>query len=85
MVKQQLEQAEKSTEKGAEMGGGIMKGSAGYMQTQGKKAMAGEPTGWAALGGGGGGGGGAGGGAGGGPGGGPGGGGAGGGAGNVAF
>ena len=53
-VKQQLAEAKKSTEKGAEMGAGIMKGSAGFMQEQGKKAMSGEATGLAGMFGGGG-------------------------------
>lgn len=39
-VKQQLAEAKKAEEKGSEIGAGIMKGSAGYMQEQGKKAMA---------------------------------------------
>lgn len=53
-VKQQLAEAKKSTEKGAEIGGGIMKGSAGFMQEQGKKAMKGEGGMDSLLGGGGG-------------------------------
>ncbi len=40
-IKQQLDAAKQSVEKGAEMGGGMMKGSASMMQAQGAKAMKG--------------------------------------------